>query len=89
MFRYLQEKLHTPDQFYDMFLSTETGKKAFDGAYKLFNVPKEIESFINHIINAMQDWLFDQLTDDEMNSAYTFFQSLELELKKLVFSSVH
>lgn len=89
MFKNLQEKLHTSDTFYDMFLSSETGKKSFDSAYKLFKLPLESELFVNYIINSMQDWLFDQLTDDEMNSAYTLFQSLELDLKKIVLSSIH
>ena len=89
MFRILQEKLHTPDKFYDMFLSTDIGKKSFDAAYQLFGVAKDTVSFVNHVINAMQDWLFDQLTDDEMNAAYSWFQTLEEDLKKLIFSSIH
>lgn len=89
MFRILQEKLHTPDKFYDTFLSSDIGKKAFDTAYQLFYIAKDTLSFVNHIINSMQDWLFDQLTDDEMNSAYSWFQTIETDLKKLIFTSIH
>jgi len=89
MFKAIQEKIYSPDKFYDVFLASEEGKKSFDIAYQQFNLPKDIELFINYIINAMQDWLFDQLTDDEMNSAYTLFQSLESDLRQLLLLSIH
>lgn len=89
MFKAIQEKIYTPDKFYDVFLGSEEGKKSFDHAYQQFTLPKDIEAFINYIINSMQDWLFEQLTDDEMNSAYTLFQSLEPDLRQLLLSSIH
>lgn len=89
MFKAIQERIYTPDKFYDVFLESEEGKKSFDYAYQQFTLPKDIEAFINYIINSMQDWLFEQLTDDEMNSAYTLFQSLEPDLRQLLLSSIH
>lgn len=88
MFRYLLEKLHTADKFYDVFIASDAGKKSFDCAYKLFSLPKDNNLFVLYIINSMQDWLFEQLTDDEMNSAYILFQNLENSLKELVLKSI-
>lgn len=88
MFKDLQNKIYTPDKFYNLFLQSEEAKKSFDRAYQQFKLPYEIDLFINYIITAMQDWLFEQLTDDEMNAAYTLFSSLESDLRKLIFSSV-
>lgn len=88
MFKQLQDKIYTPEKFYKVFLKSEQGKLAFDNAYKKYALPGDIQLFVNDIINSMQDWLFEQLTDDEMNAADTLFLSIEPDLKQLIITSV-
>lgn len=89
MFKELQDKIYSPEKFYKVFLKSEIGKNAFDNAYKKYSLPKEIQQFVNEIIICMQDWLFEQLTDDEMNAADTLFQSIESDLRHMIAQSVH
>lgn len=88
MFKDLQDRIYSPEKFYNVFLKSEQGKLAFNQAYIKYHLPSENALFINDILVAMQDWLFEQLTDDEMHAADTLFASLESDLKILISNSI-
>lgn len=88
MFKDLQDRIYTPEKFYKVFLKSEQGKVAFTTAYQKNYLPNNVTLFVNDILIAMQDWLFNQLTDDEMNAADTLFVSLEPDLKQLIINSI-
>lgn len=88
MFKDLQDRIYTPEKFYKVFLKSEQGKVAFTAAYQKNYLPNNVTLFVNDILIAMQDWLFEQLTDDEMNAADTLFVSLEPDLKQLIINSI-
>lgn len=88
MFKELQDRIYSPEKFYKVFLKSEQGKLAFNNAYKKYQTSHNIDICVNDILIAMQDWLFEQLTDDEMNAADTLFASIEPDLKKLIINSL-
>lgn len=91
MLRKLQEELKSTEKFYEKFFTSKEGKSALDAVYKRFYpIDKQFEDTsnlelsIDFIIEEMQNWLFEQLTDDEMDSAYIWFESLESQLRIMI-----
>lgn len=87
MLRKLQEELKTTEDFYTRFFQSKDGIVTLDNVHKNFNhIDKNvnIDIIIDFIVEAMQNWLFEQLTDDQMDSAYFWFESLEPELRQMI-----
>lgn len=87
MLRKLQEELKTTEDFYTKFFTSKEGKLTLDTIHKKFtpiNKNVEIDVIIDFVIESMQNWLFEQLTDDQMDSAYVWFDSLEPELREMI-----
>ena len=88
MLKKIQEQLTTAEKFYDAFYKTPEGKLAYTEGYKLFptynNDNEDTDDFIDFILDQMQDWLYNTLTDDEMDSAYTWFENMSDELHEMI-----
>lgn len=91
MLRKLQEELKNTEKFYESFFQSKDGKSSLDFVYKnfypidkTFDDTSNLQLSIDFIIEQMQNWLFEKLTDDEMDSAYVWFESLEPELRNLI-----